>query len=81
VAPELSEFAACVREGRDPEPSGWEGLADVRVIDAVEAALRSGEHIRVHTVAPDRRPSMRQNRKVRGRRKPEAVNVQAPHQE
>ncbi|HVY62207.1 MAG TPA: Gfo/Idh/MocA family oxidoreductase, partial [Planctomycetota bacterium] len=36
--PELVYFSDCILEGRDPEPSGREGLADVR---AVEAILRS----------------------------------------
>ena len=55
VAPELAEFAACIQEGRDPELSGQEGLADLRVIEAIEASLRSGEGIRVRA---------RQSRKI-----------------
>ena len=41
VAPELDEFAACIREDRDPQPSGREGLADLRVIEAIEASARN----------------------------------------
>ncbi len=34
-APLLIELANCIREDRTPEPSGREGLADVRVIEAI----------------------------------------------
>jgi glucose-fructose oxidoreductase len=52
-APELEAFSRCVVEGRDPEPDGWEGLADVRV---VEAALRSArEHLPVQLEPVGRR--------------------------
>lgn len=38
-AAELVHFARCIREGKSPEPSGHEGLADVRVIGAIQASL------------------------------------------
>jgi predicted dehydrogenase len=41
VAAELVMFARSVREGRDPEPSGREGLADLRVLDAIARAIDS----------------------------------------
>jgi predicted dehydrogenase len=63
VAAELVAFARCVRERRKPEPSGEEGLADVRVLEAIGRAIRSG---RVEPVAsvpgrphPDRRQAIR----------------------
>ncbi|SDV47610.1 Gfo/Idh/MocA family protein [Chitinasiproducens palmae] len=40
---ELQYFSACVIDGRDPEPSGEEGLADVRVLAAIERALQTGQ--------------------------------------
>ena len=40
-APELLYFSDCIRKDREPEPSGREGLADVRVIRAL---LRVGAH-------------------------------------
>lgn len=39
-APELVYFSDCILKGKDPEPSGEGGLADVRVIQAL---LRSAE--------------------------------------
>src|SRR5688572_2908666 len=34
-APELLHFSDCVRSGRDPQPGGRDGLADLRVIEAL----------------------------------------------
>jgi glucose-fructose oxidoreductase len=33
-APELMHFADCIKHDRNPAPSGMEGLADVRVVEA-----------------------------------------------
>ena len=41
-APELVHFARCVLNERDPAPSGAEGLADVRIIDALRESVRCG---------------------------------------
>lgn len=38
-AAELVYFSNCIIEGNDPEPSGWEGLADVRVIRAIQQSI------------------------------------------
>jgi predicted dehydrogenase len=48
VAAELVAFARYVREDRPPEPSGEEGLADLRVLEAIQRSLESG---RAETVA------------------------------
>jgi predicted dehydrogenase len=34
-APELVHFSQCILEDRDPEPAGEEGLADVRILEAI----------------------------------------------
>jgi len=47
VAADLASFAECVRTGREPEPSGPEGLADVRVIQALERSARTGRRVRL----------------------------------
>jgi glucose-fructose oxidoreductase len=78
VAPELDEFAACIREDRDPQPSGREGLADLRVLEAIDAAVRHGSRIAIERVYPERRPGIRQSRKVPLRGKPDVVDVQPP---
>jgi predicted dehydrogenase len=39
---ETKYFSECILEDRHPEPDGEEGLADIRVLRAVEEALKSG---------------------------------------
>jgi len=78
VAPELIEFASCVREGRDPAASGREGLADLRVIEAIEASIKSAGRIEVSRLQPEQRPSLRQERRAPAHDMPTLVNVQPP---
>ena len=44
-APELLYFSDCVLRGEEPEPSGREGLADVRVIRALLESSRTGRTV------------------------------------
>jgi glucose-fructose oxidoreductase len=44
-APELLYFSDCVLRGEEPEPSGREGLADVRVIRALLESARTGRTV------------------------------------
>jgi predicted dehydrogenase len=44
---ELRYFSDCILHDRAPEPDGAEGLADVRVLKAVEAAIESGRPVRL----------------------------------
>jgi len=60
VAAELDAFARCVREDREPEPSGEEGLADMRVLDAIQRAIETGRTEPVNRVVRHLRPSTRQ---------------------
>jgi glucose-fructose oxidoreductase len=78
IAPELDEFAACIRENREPEPSGREGLADLRVIEAIEASLKTGRPAAVSRVYPGRRPSIAQRRRAPPHRRPTLIHVRPP---
>jgi predicted dehydrogenase len=78
VAPELIEFATCILEDRAPVASGREGLADLRVIEAIEASIKSAGRIEVSRLQPERRPSLRQERRAPAQEVPTLVNVQPP---
>jgi predicted dehydrogenase len=53
---EIVYFSNCIRHHEKPEPSGLEGLADVRIINAVYQSVRLGRPIPIEAVAkPDRR--------------------------
>jgi glucose-fructose oxidoreductase len=41
-APEILHFSECIQKGKDPAPSGEEGLADVRVIEALYRSVDEG---------------------------------------
>jgi glucose-fructose oxidoreductase len=78
IAAELIAFAESVRQGRDPEPSGEEGLADMRVLEAIQRAAESGRSQRVDAVTGRARPSRAQgvHRKPHGM--PELVHAEPP---
>jgi glucose-fructose oxidoreductase len=42
LAAEIVYFSDCIRDGVEPEPSGTEGLADVRVVEAIQRSLDTG---------------------------------------
>ena len=51
-APELQYFSECVLDGSEPEPSGLQGANDIRIVEAIRRAARSGQVTPVD-VAPD----------------------------
>jgi len=59
-APELIYFSDCILNDREPEPSGEEGLQDVRIIQALYESAERGKVITLPRAAMDRRPSGRQ---------------------
>lgn len=56
-APELFYFSRCILEDEEPEPSGIEGLADIRVIEALFESARTGRSVRLDPFDLPRRPS------------------------
>jgi len=43
--PQLAYFSRCIREDRDPEPDGGEGLMDVRIIRALYESMETGRSV------------------------------------
>ena len=58
-APELIHFSDCILHGREPEPSGEEGLADVRVINALYRSAKARRPVRLARESARPRPGMR----------------------
>jgi predicted dehydrogenase len=81
VAPEITHFADCIRSGKDPEPSGKEGLIDVAIIEALQRSITSGKRIDLTVPTRRRRPTEQQAMRVRGSRMPELVNAKVPFQD
>jgi predicted dehydrogenase len=80
LAPELLTFSDCILEGRDPEPDGWEGLADVRIISALYESARTGQPVRLAPFEKPQRPAKEQEVQRPPSETPEYVNVEAPSQ-
>jgi len=77
-APELLYFSDCVLQNRDPEPSAAEGIADVRVIEALYRAAESGRAVELAPYQKHERPSLEQEIRRPPIDKPEVVRAQAP---
>lgn len=74
-APELVRFSQAVLEGTDPEPSGREGLADVRVIEALLASSRTGRPVKLAPMASPRHPAREQELRAPPAEPAEPVHV------
>jgi glucose-fructose oxidoreductase len=59
-APQLAYFSDCVQRGVEPEPSGWEGLADVRIIEALYRSASKNKPVTLAPFEKSRRPTERQ---------------------
>jgi hypothetical protein len=78
---ENSELAALVTGNpeKDREPSGNEGLADVRVINAIYQSAKTGRTVRIEPVPKRRRPDREMEIKRPPVEQPELVGASAPH--
>jgi glucose-fructose oxidoreductase len=77
-APELLHFSDCILTGREPRPSGREGLADVRVIEALYRSAEKGAPMRLPDLRAGSPPSPDQVIERPGVREPELVNATPP---
>ncbi len=78
IAAEIEYFARCIREDLDPEPSGWEGLADVRILQAIQAAARFGRSVPIDAVLRPHRPGLSQELTIPAHDMPPLVDVEQP---
>ena len=80
-APELLYFSDCILNDRTPEPSGHEGLIDVRIIEAMHRSIASGRAVPVRAASRKRRPTLRQEiRRPAVIREPKLVNAASASQ-
>jgi predicted dehydrogenase len=80
-AAELLYFSDCVLKDRRPEPSGEEGLQDVRIIQALYESAETGKAVAIPPYEPTKRPSGRQKITQPGVKKPALVKVQSASQD
>ena len=77
-APELLAFSEAVRSGKDPEPSGIEGLADVRVIRALLRSADAGRPVSLPPFSRGERPGPKQEISRPPVAMPELVRAASP---
>ncbi len=78
VAPEILSFSDCVTTGREPEPSGREGLADVRVIRALYRSAQTGRPVKLPHFEKRKHPGIEQEIRQPPLQKPKLVHAGAP---
>jgi glucose-fructose oxidoreductase len=80
-APELLYFSDCIIQDRSPEPSGEEGLQDVRIVQALYESSRIGRPVTIRPFKKSQRPTGRQRITRPGIRKPSLIRVQSANQD
>ena len=76
-APQLLYFSDCILNNREPEPSGEEGMQDVRIVQALYKSARTGKAVPIPAFSKTKRPTGRQRITRPGVRKPALVKVQS----
>jgi predicted dehydrogenase len=76
-APELEYFSNCILSNRTPEPSGMEGLADVRIVQALYRSAQRGRPVKIATVRRSQRPSLKQTKRRPPVDKPALVHAKS----
>ncbi len=79
-APELLHFSDCILNDRTPEPSGEEGLQDVRIVQALYESAETGKAVQLPPFRDAKRPTGKQRIVRPGIKKPRLVKVQSASQ-
>ncbi len=74
-APELIYFSRAVLLGEEPEPSGEEGLADIRVVRAIRRAVEEKRCIDLPPFERSKRPSLAQEIHRRPVRRQKTIHI------
>jgi predicted dehydrogenase len=77
-AAQLVYFSDCILKDKQPEPSGIEGLADVRVVEAIYESAQTKKAIRMPELPDQRRPNIQQEIHRPAHGKPRMVKAKAP---
>lgn len=77
-AAQLLYFSDCVLNGKDPEPNGEEGLADVHIIRAIHQSARTNKPVSVKPLHKAARPGERQKVSTPPAKTPSVVKASPP---
>jgi glucose-fructose oxidoreductase len=76
-APELLYFSDCIQNNIQPEPSGEEGLADVRIVEALYRASETGKPVKLKSTPIRKRPTLKQEKRRPPVTKPKLVHAES----
>ena len=74
-APELLYFSDCIISDRKPEPSGEEGMQDVRIVQALYQSAKTSRGVKIPSFEDHKKPSKGQTIRRPGIRKPRLVKA------
>jgi len=77
-APELLYFSECILKNRTPEPSGEEGLQDVRIVRALYESSQTGRVVTLPRFKRAARPNIGQRIERPPVKEPELVRTKSP---
>ena len=77
-APQLQYFSNCILRDQEPEPSGYEGMIDVAIIESLQQSARTGQPVRVKVASKRTRPSLKQAMRIPRTRVPLQIHVTSP---
>jgi predicted dehydrogenase len=77
-AAEIAYFSDCILKNKDAEPSGLEGLIDVRIVEAIYESIRTGKRVAVGATADKKRPASDQEIHRPAHEEPEVVHAHSP---
>jgi predicted dehydrogenase len=80
-AAQITYFSDCILKNKTPEPSGLEGLADVRIVRALYESARTGAAVALPPFPRKKKPSVIQEIHRPAHGKPKIVNSQSPTRE
>lgn len=78
-AAEIQYFSDCILKNRQPEPSGIEGWADVRIVEALYRSAQMGQPLELEPFEKSNRPSKAQSITKPPVEEEALVHVDAPH--
>jgi len=76
-APQLLYFSECILKNRSPEPSGEEGMQDVRIVEALYKSAQTGRAVKIPAFRDSKYPGSRQRITRPGVSKPKPVKAKS----
>jgi len=80
-AAEIAYFSDCILKNKEPEPSGVEGLADVRIIEAIYHSIRTRRTVAIPQLTAKKRPTVGQEIHRPAHDKPEVFRAHSASRE